>query len=82
MKKILKISLYIILLSVICVYLGVVFVLPKIMNSKFVINKLQSVIYNKTKIETKITGVKLKVSPVFVVDFKVDSVDFKTVCKN
>ena len=75
MKKILKISTYIVLLSMICVYLGVVFVLPQIINSKFMINKLQSAIYNKTKIETQITGLKLKISPVFVVDFKVDSVD-------
>ena len=63
MKKIFKISFGILLLSIIGFYLGIVFVLPSIINSKTTINKIQSLIHNKTGIETTITGLNLKISP-------------------
>jgi len=77
MKKTLKISFYIVFLFLICVYLGSVFILPKIFNSKIVADKLQSLIYDKTKMEMHISGQNLKVSPKLVFDFTVDSIDAK-----
>ena len=77
MKKIFKITFGVLLLSVIAFYLCVVCVLPSIINSKTAINKLQSLIHNKTGIETNITGLNLKISPLLTVVFKVGSVDAK-----
>ena len=77
MKKIFNVILGVLLLLVIGLYLGVVCVLPSIINSKTTINKLQSFIYNKTGIETTITGLNLKISPKLNVSVNVDSIDAK-----
>ena len=77
MKKILKITFYIIFLSVIVLYLGIVFLFPKTINNKAVIKKVQSVIYNKTGVETNITGFNLKISPKLVFVLKINSIDSK-----
>ena len=77
MKKIFKIILGGLLLFVIAIYLCVVFVLPSIINNKTTINKLQSLIHNKTGIETNITGLNLKISPKLIVILKIDSIDAK-----
>ncbi len=77
MKKIFKIILCTILALGICLYLGIVFLLPQIVNNKTVINELQSFIHNKTGIETKITGLNLKISPNLKAVLNVDSIDAK-----
>lgn len=77
MKKIFKITLGVLLLSVIAVYLCVVCVLPSIINSKTTINKLQSLIHNKTGIETNIEGLNLKISPTLAVFLQVAGIDAK-----
>ena len=77
MKKFVKIAFGILLLFVIAFYLCVVYLLPSIINSKTAINKIQSLIFNKTKIETKITGLNLKVSPKLIFKLNVDSIDAK-----
>lgn len=76
MKKLLKITLCV-LIPVISIYLGIVFVLPQIVNNKITIKELQSLIHIKTGIETSITGLKLKISPSLNVVLNVDSVDAK-----
>ena len=75
MKKIIKITFGVLLLLVIGLYLGIVCVLPSIINSKTTINKLQSLILNKTGIETTITELNLKISPKLIVVLKVSSID-------
>ena len=77
MKKIFKITFGILLLLVVGLYLCVVCVLPSIVNSKTTINKLQSLIFEKTGIETKIDTLNLKISPKLNVVLKVDSIDAK-----
>ena len=77
MRKIFKITFGTILIFVICLYLGLVFLLPQIINNKSSINKIQSVIYNKTGIETNITGLNLKISPNLVVLLNIESLDAK-----
>ena len=77
MKKIFKITFYIILTSVIALYLGIVFLIPQIVNNKITINKLQSLILEKTGIETTITGLNLKISPKLIVVLNIDSIDAK-----
>ena len=77
MKKILKITFGIILLCIAALYLGVIFVLPSVINSKFTINKLQSFIHNKTGIETTIDGLNLKISPKLVVILNIDNISAK-----
>ena len=77
MKKILKISFCITCLFVISLYLGVLFLLPLTINSKATVNKLESLIFNKTSIETNITGLNLKVSPRLLFILNVDSIDAK-----
>ena len=77
MKKFVKITFGSLLLFVIAFYLCVVYLLPSIINSKTAINKIQSLIFNKTKIETKITGLNLKVSPKLIFKLNVDSIDAK-----
>ena len=77
MKKFVKITFGILLLFVVVFYLGVVFVLPSVINNKTTINKLQSLIYDKTKIETTVTGLNLKVSPKLTVILNIDSIDAK-----
>ena len=77
MKKIFTITFSVLLLLLVTVYLCVVCVLPAIINSKAAINKLQSLIHNKTGIETTITGLNLKISPNLTIVLKVDSIDAK-----
>ena len=77
MKKIFTITFSVLLLIIIGLYLGIVCVLPSIINSKITINKLQSLIHNKTGIDTTITGLNLKISPKLTVALKVDSIDAK-----
>ena len=78
MKKIIKITFGVLLLFAIATYLCVVCVLPSIINSKTTMNKLQSLIHNKTGIETNISGFNLKVSPALVVALMVNSLDAKS----
>ena len=48
--------------------------LPQIINSKATINKLQSLILEKTGIETNISGLKLKITPKLLVTLNVNSI--------
>jgi len=77
MKRFVKISFYSVLLLVMCLYLGIVFILPQIINSKITINKLQSIILKRTKIETTITGLNLKISPKLTIILNIDSLNAK-----
>lgn len=77
MKKIFKIVFSVVLLFLIVLYLGIVCVLPSIINSKNTINKIQSLIHSKTGIETTITGFNLKIYPTFTIVLNVDSIDAK-----
>ena len=77
MKKIITITFSVLLLFLISIYFCVVCVLPSIVNSKITINKLQSLIHNKTGIETTITGLNLKISPALAVALNIDSIDAK-----
>lgn len=63
MKKIFKIIFLILLSSLCALYLGVVFLLPKVINNNVIINKLESLILYKTGLETSIEGLDLTVSP-------------------
>ena len=74
LKKILKITFCTILTSVICLYLGIVFLLPQIINSKTFIKELELLINKKTGIETRINGLKLTISPVFAAGLNVESI--------
>jgi len=74
MKNFLKISCGILLLLIISLYLGIICVLPQIINSKATINKLQSLILEKTGIETNISGLKLKITPKLLVTLNVNSI--------
>ena len=77
MKKIFKITLSVLLLFFVALYLGTVFLLPQIINSKVAINKLQSLILEKNGIETNITGLNLKISPKLTVILDADSINAK-----
>ncbi|MBR6126807.1 hypothetical protein IKQ21_03895 [bacterium] len=77
MKKISKIVFGVLLALLIVLYLGIVCVLPAIVNNKATINKLESLILEKTGIETTITGLNIKISPKLVVYFNIDSLDAK-----
>ena len=77
MKKILKITFYIITLSVVLLYLGIVFLLPAIINNQSVINKAEVLIYKKTGIETTIKGLNLKISPCFNFALNIENVNAK-----
>jgi len=77
MKKILNIVFGILLFFVIALYLGVVYLLPQIVNNKITISKLQSFIHNKTGIETNIMGLNLKISPMLVAILNVDNLAAK-----
>ena len=77
MKNFLKITFGLLLLFVIVLYLGTVFLLPQIINSKNTINSLQSLILEKTGTKTNIKGLNLKISPALFVFFKIDSLDAK-----
>lgn len=77
MKRLIKIIFGVLLFIIISIYFGIVFLLSQIVNSKFTINKLQSLIFEKTGIETNITGLNLKISPLLTVALKIDSLDAK-----
>ena len=77
MKKFFKTAFGILLLLIIGLYLGVVCVLPSIINSKITINKLQSLIFDKTGIETTITGLNLKISPKLIAILNIENLDAK-----
>ena len=77
MKKAFSIVLISIFLFLMFLYLGIVFLLPCIVNSAATTNKIESLIFNKTKIETKITGLNLKISPKLVFVLNVDSISSK-----
>jgi len=77
MKKIFKITFAVLLLLTIGLYLGIVCILPSIINAEPLINKLQSLINDKTGIETNITGLNLKISPKFNIVLKVDNIEAK-----
>lgn len=77
MKKIFKITFYIILISLFCLYFGITLVLPQIISTKAAANKLQSLIHNKTGAETKIEGLKLKIYPNLVAVLNIDNLDAK-----
>ena len=77
MKKIFTIIFSVLLLLAIGLYLGIVCVLPSIINSKTTINKLQSVIIKKTGTETTIARLNLKISPKLTVVLYVESIGAK-----
>ncbi len=77
MKKIFKITFCIFSISVIGLYLGIVFLLPQIINNKMTISKLQSFIYNKAGIETNINGLNVDISPKLNVVLNVSSIEAK-----
>ncbi len=77
MKKILTITFSILFLFITCIYFGIVFLLPQIINSKITINKLESLIKNKIGADTTITGLKLQISPKLVITLNVDSIEAK-----
>ena len=77
MKNFIKITFWVLLLFVIALYLGVVFLLPSVINNKTTINNLQTLILNKTGIETNITGLNLKISPKLAVSLDINSIDAK-----
>ena len=77
MKKFFTITFSVLLLFLIGIFLCVVCVLPSIINSKTTINKLQSLILEKTGTETTITGLNLKISPKLMVVLNIDSIDAK-----
>ena len=72
MKKVLKIIFYTVFMFVTILYLGIVFLLPKIINNKTTINKLQTLIHNKTEIETNINELNFKISPKLVATLDID----------
>ena len=77
MKKIFKITFGVLLLSVIGLYLGIVFLLPQIVNSKSIQKELSHFVNKKSGMETTITGLNLKISPALMVILKIESVDTK-----
>ena len=77
MKKVLKITLLTIILILFFLYIGTVFLLPQIVNNKNTIKKVQSLIYNKIKTETKISRLKLKIYPNFIAVLNIEHIDAK-----
>ena len=77
MEKIFKITLGVLLLFIVTLYLGIVFVLPSAINSKFTVNKIQTFIHKKAGIDATILGLNLKISPKLNVALDVESVDAK-----
>ena len=77
MKKILKIAFGVLLLLVIGLYLGIVFLLPQLINSKTIQKGLSHFVNKKSGTETTITGLNLEISPVLTVVLKVNSLDAK-----
>ncbi len=77
MKNFAKVIFGVLLLFLITFYLGIVFVLPSVINNKATINKLQLLIHNKIGIETNITGLNLKISPNLIAVLNIDNIDAK-----
>ena len=77
MKKIFTITLSALLLLIVGLYLGIVCVLPSIINSKLAVNKLQSLILEKTGAKTTIMGLNLKISPKLNVVLNVENIESK-----
>ena len=77
MKKIFKITFGSLLLLVFGLYLGIVFLLPLLVNSKSVQKELDHFINQKSGLETTITGLNFKISPALKVIIKIDSIDAK-----
>nr|MCR5266628.1 hypothetical protein [Cyanobacteria bacterium RUI128] len=77
MKKIFKIALGLLLLTVIGLYLGIVLLLPQLVNSKSVQMELSHFANKKSGVETTITGLNLKVSPALTFALKVDRINAK-----
>ena len=75
MKKFFKITSCILFASIVVLYSGIVLVLPKVINSETVINKLEEQVFNKTGIESNITGLTLKVSPTLVLNLNINSIE-------
>ena len=77
MKKIFTITLSALLSLIVGLYLGIVCVLPSIINSKLAVNKLQSLILEKTGAKTTIMGLNLKISPKLNVVLNVENIESK-----
>ena len=77
MNKILKILLFGLLSLAIIIYSALIFLLPQVINSEKTINKIKSLIYDKSGIETDIAGLSLKVSPKLNFTLDVQSVNAK-----
>ncbi len=77
MKKIFKIVFFTIIIFAVGLYLGIVFLLPQIINNKATTDKLQSLILDKTGMKSNITGLNLKISPLLDVKLTVKSIDIK-----
>ena len=75
MKKVLSVTLISISLFLILLYLGIVILLPCVVNSPAVTNKIESLIFDKTGAETKIAGLNLKISPKLVAVLNIDSIN-------
>ena len=75
MKKIFKITFYIIFLTAIILYLGVVFLLPQIVNSDTMQKEFSHFVNKKSGVETTITALNLKISPKLIVTLKIDNFD-------
>ncbi|MBO6273404.1 hypothetical protein J6O48_11580 [bacterium] len=77
MKKFLKIIFCIIFISVIILYIGVVFLLPQFVNCKTVQKELSYLVNKKSGVETTISALRLNISPNLVVRLKIDSLNTK-----
>ncbi len=77
MQKIFKIIFYTIITFVVGLYLGIVFILPQIINHKATTDKLQSLILDKTGMESNITGLNLKISPLLSAKLTVNNIKIK-----
>ncbi|MBR1461696.1 hypothetical protein IJ596_08735 [bacterium] len=78
MKKIFGIVFLFLLLSVFVLYMGVVFLLPQVINSDAAIKKLETFILHKSGMNTNIEGLELKVSPKLNFILNIDSVNSKS----
>ena len=78
MKKFFIISLHTLLTCAICIYLGIVFLLPQIVNSRTIANELRLLVNKKTGITSSIQGLHLKISPKLNATLNVDSIDAKS----
>jgi len=77
MKNIFKITFSVLFLFLITFYLGIVYILPPIINSNYTINKLEALILHKTGMETNIEELNLKISPTLIVILNIKSFESK-----